>query len=137
MARKKLKFNNPLMAAGTKVGAGIGTNYGMAFAVKQVPFLSKNPWLAPTTIFVATLFGLAATKPGTFINNAMDGANIISGVDTVNSVIDIAKSQAAAKAAIAEGATVDSMGRTVYPKTNGRRMGKSKNPSVKYQNYAR
>lgn len=126
MAKKFKYTQNVLVKSSIKVGAAVGTNYGMAFLDAQVPFLKKNQWLTPVTVFVGSGIGMAVTPKESFGRDAFDGMNIISGVDMVNAFVDMGKAAMAAKEAPAVERVVDA-----------RTINKSKNPTVSYVNMAR
>lgn len=124
MARKKFAYTqNVLLKSGIKVGAAVGTNYGMAFLDKSIPVLAKNQWITPISVFGLSLFGMAMTPQRSFGRDAFDGMNIMAGVDMVNSFVDIAKQNMPPPA----------LERVV----DGKKMGKTKNPGVGYVNMAR
>jgi len=125
MAAKKFKYTqNVLLKSGVKVGAAVGANYGMAFLDARVPFLKKNQWITPVSVFTLSLFGMAMTPKESFGRDFADGVSIMSGVDMVNSFVDIAKQNMATK---------DPIQRVV----DAKKMGKTKNVGVPYMNVAR
>ncbi len=152
MAKKFKYTQNPLVKSSVYVGAGIGTAFGLAFLEKQVAFLSKNKWLAPTGIFVLSVGGVALTPKDSFGKDLFVGMTVVSGVDAGLNFWNMAQALAFKKKEEAgqvtngangvNGNTMNNhrktrtMGRTVWPK-KGPRMGKNKNYGYNYMNFAR
>lgn len=125
----KLKFKmkrGSLGSSVTKVGAGVATNYLMVYADKTIPVLAKNKFVTPLIVYLASLGVQVTAKPDTFASNAADGVNIISGVDLVNAFVDMGQTALAQNNATTPDANADAT-----------TVGKTKNPTVPYQNWAR